>query len=240
MIESFVLNISPLFTSGKELVPVHRRWKQIVEQVNAMEGFTGKIVDSSQLWARIELDEALLVGAVQTPALSFAVTLGVVVLYFQELRTTSIVGLCVLCTIAAMYLLFLVVGWMIGPIEGLCTTMMIGLSVDYILHMAIAFVRADGSSRFAKAQGMMGETSSTVLGSAVTTATSAAVLLFCQIPLFNKVGAIVVCNSVSSVIVSLTLLPALMLVYGPKDDAQGKCVAWAKARFDRDLSLIHI
>ena len=75
--------------------------------------------------------------------------------------------------------------------------------------------------------------SSTVLGSAVTTATSAAVLLFCQIPLFNKVGAIVVCNSVSSVIVSLTLLPALMLVYGPKDGAPCKCTAWVKARFDR-------
>ena len=218
------INISPMFSTGLEIATVYSKWKQLVSDINSRPGCEGLITDTSDLWARIEMDEALLSGATYTPVLSFAVTVLLTATFFLDLCVISSISLCVLCTTASLYVVFLVTGWNIGPLEGLCTTMMIGLSVDYVLHMCIAFTSQEEQDRPERLKHMLREMSCTVLGSAVTTAGSASVLLFCTVPLFVKIGAIVVCNSVSGALVAVTLLPALLSVAGPTINRRTQCI----------------
>ena len=49
-----------------------------------------------------------------------------------------------ICFIVICCIGFMVsIGWALGTIEGICITICIGFSVDFVVHVAIAYVEAD-------------------------------------------------------------------------------------------------
>ena len=95
-------------------------------------------------------------------------------------------------------------------IEGLCITVLVGLAVDYCVHIALAFSEAEAvgvTDRLRHALVLMG---TTVLGAGCTTAVSSGMLLFCTLLLFQKTGTVMVLNAVVGMVAAIALFPPLM------------------------------
>merc|ERR1719424_126597 len=59
-----------------------------------------------------------------------------------------------------------------------------------------------------------------VFHSAITTGGSAFVLTFTELPLFNKFGKIICINTAVSIILTMTLVPAILASVGPLDHTE--------------------
>eukprot|EP00942_MAST-04A_sp_MAST-4A-sp1_P003305 g3305.t1 len=76
------------------------------------------------------------------------------------------ISFIVICCIGFM----VVVGWQLGTIEGILVTICIGFSVDFVVHIAIAYVESDATlKRYEKTKTALAEMGISVLGATLTT-----------------------------------------------------------------------
>merc|ERR1712194_624768 len=120
----------------------------------------------------------------------------------------------VLTVLASIQLL----GWSLGITEVIAAVMVIGLSVDYCLHVAIvwSFSPDEGytekQERFQHTSTTMGPT---IFAAAITTAVSATVMFFCQLSFFSKMATLIAVTILGSVMFALFFLLPLALVTTP-------------------------
>jgi len=76
-------------------------------------------------------------------------------------------------------------------------------------------VETDAQLRFWRVRQALSSVGVPVCSSAITTAGSAMFLTMCQLQLFKRFGEIIVINTVVSITLTLTLLPALLAAFGP-------------------------
>jgi hypothetical protein len=95
--------------------------------------------------------------------------------------------------VAALAAFMVVAGWSIGIIESVAFTIVVGLSVDYTVHIGVSYIHysrhwflADRDRREI-VQYAMAEIGASVVGGAVTTACSVLSLFFCTITFFRTV-----------------------------------------------------
>lgn len=109
-----------------------------------------------------------------------------------------------------------VLGWSLGIGEAIAAVMVVGLSVDYVLHLgqiishAVKEGHLTGEARFAFAARLMGPT---VLAAAATTGLSIAMLFFCQLDFFSKMGTLIVITVISALFFSLFFFMPLALLF---------------------------
>merc|ERR1711916_308172 len=109
-------------------------------------------------------------------------------------------------------------GWTLGIIESVCITVVVGLSVDYVVHFANSYTESyakDRESRVTDALTVMGIS---VFSAALTTIGSAIILLFTTILFFAKFGAFIVLSIFFSFLVSFFFLFAMLAAFGPQGD----------------------
>jgi len=131
---------------------------------------------------------------------------------------------------------FAMAGWKLGGIEAVSLSILVGTCVDYCIHMMEGYLEADpehaglqrnsatgmvtqhghtDSLRSWRMKHAMATTGIPVIHSAITTGGSALILTTTQLPLFNKFGKIICINTVVSITLTLTFLPALLASFGP-------------------------
>eukprot|EP01123_Difflugia_compressa_P013617 TRINITY_DN640_c1_g1_i1.p1 TRINITY_DN640_c1_g1~~TRINITY_DN640_c1_g1_i1.p1 ORF type:complete len:380 (-),score=48.66 TRINITY_DN640_c1_g1_i1:47-1186(-) len=112
-------------------------------------------------------------------------------------------------------------GYAFGLLESVAFTIVVGFSIDYSVHLGIAYMNQLKHSlgkphRITLVKGTVAEIGSTILGGAITTATSVLPLFFCQITFFTKFGQFVFVNIAASFIVTFTILLSILLMKGPR------------------------
>jgi multidrug efflux pump subunit AcrB len=116
-----------------------------------------------------------------------------------------------------------IMGWSLGVAESVAGIIVIGFSVDYVVHMAHMYTEAEEKTgatsridRFTYAAEKMGLT---IIGGAITTAGSGSMMFLCQMVFFFKMGLLVCMTILFSVIYSLGFFMALCVLWGPEHDA---------------------
>lgn len=121
----------------------------------------------------------------------------------------------------AFFPLLLTVGWQLGwqtivgiplnPITGVMTAMIIGVGVDYSLHIMAHYIRDKqaGLSSFDAASAAMRSVGRPVLSASVTTVFAFSVLGFSSLVPLRHFGIVAAMAVASAFIVSLTILPIL-------------------------------
>merc|ERR1711871_634092 len=96
----------------------------------------------------------------------------------------------------------------------------IGLSVDYVVHMAHMYVEAgelaDLSTRTERFHYAASKMGSTVLGGAITTAGSALFMLACQMVFFTKMSYLILLTIIFSFSFSFGWFMSMALLVGPE------------------------
>merc|ERR1712194_265822 len=108
-------------------------------------------------------------------------------------------------------------------LESIIFVMVIGLSVDYVVHMANAYLEANHESppildRKGRTQFMCKKMALSVLSGAVTSIGSSIFMCFAYIVFFHKFGIVVLWTILQSCLSALVFFVALMSLFGPEGD----------------------
>lgn len=95
---------------------------------------------------------------------------------------------------------------------------LIGLAVDYTIHMIDGYSRCPQSTRTERVHYMLEEVGVSVLSGATTTLGASLFLLFAIIYFFLKFGAFVFATIGFAMYHSLFTLPAMLAIVGPNGD----------------------
>lgn len=93
---------------------------------------------------------------------------------------------------------------------------LIGLSVDYVVHLANHYVESAYTSRFHKIRVSLKDLGISIVSGGLTTAGAGCFLLFATVVLFNKFAILIICTIIFSLIYSLFFFAALMHTFGPE------------------------
>ena len=94
--------------------------------------------------------------------------------------------------------------------------LLVGLSVDYVVHMAEAYYHAPNRDRMGKVQYMLEHIGVSVLYGALTTIGASIFMLFAQLQFFLQFGTFLLCTIGFSLVYSLTIFTAVLSMIGPE------------------------
>ena len=173
---------------------------------------------TSRTWALLDTEAELVLNAWSALGASLACAFGVV---FLAARSARLAGLATLSVgaVAASFVAFLVAtGHTMGVAESACVAVLVGLSLDYVLHVAGAFAEAPDSfsgNRRRRAFWATRATRGSVFAGASTTAAAAAFLLFkCDAPFFRTFGAFALWTAAVSSAFAVVVFPATCALWG--------------------------
>ena len=183
------------------------------------------VFQACDVWNRMGVEESVRYTARVSPGVSAAAAAVITLVSTRSVRVT----VAALVTIAAGLILMLGalvrLGWTFGVVEELCVTLLIGSSVDYCIHLAVAYSEAAvapswsadlsrDAARAERTRAALRTMAPTLTGAALTTAASSAMLLACRVEVLTKIGATVVANTVVGYVLALALFSSLMATFG--------------------------
>jgi len=107
-------------------------------------------------------------------------------------------------------------GWDLGTGEAIAATIVIGLSVDYTVHLGHMYVDSEDESREGKLTASATNMGVTVVAGGVTTLGAAVFMFACQLTFFSKMATLIAGTIAFSLLYSLLFFMPLCAVLGPQ------------------------
>uniref|UniRef100_A0A7S3IUB2 SSD domain-containing protein n=1 Tax=Strombidium inclinatum TaxID=197538 RepID=A0A7S3IUB2_9SPIT len=108
-------------------------------------------------------------------------------------------------------------GWEIGISESLAMVILIGFSVDYVVHLSADYMHSAHETRHEKIKQAYTEMGVSILSGAITTFGSGVFLFGGEMVFFNKFALLITSTIALSFFVSMMLFGALMHAFGPEE-----------------------
>jgi len=159
-----------------------------------------------------------------------AATMGVVLSLFMAFIVlivatrnwwVSLLGLANLMGISCVFLgIVPLIGWSLGENECIFLIAVVGLSVDYSVHLLHVYNSSAEKERLGRARDALSEMGISVTNSAITTLLASVILFNCGFYFFIQFGAFIFLVITFSIVMSISFLIPLLMVAGPQG-AQG-------------------
>ena len=107
-------------------------------------------------------------------------------------------------------------GWKLGVLESLNLTLVVGLAVDYVVHLADGYVQSRHHLRHDKVHDMLSHVGVSVLSGASTTLGASVFMLAARILFFFQFGIFMFSTIGLSVLYALFLFPTILCLFGPE------------------------
>eukprot|EP00551_Chaetoceros_affinis_P010007 CAMPEP_0203669662 /NCGR_PEP_ID=MMETSP0090-20130426/5962_1 /ASSEMBLY_ACC=CAM_ASM_001088 /TAXON_ID=426623 /ORGANISM="Chaetoceros affinis, Strain CCMP159" /LENGTH=1171 /DNA_ID=CAMNT_0050534389 /DNA_START=203 /DNA_END=3718 /DNA_ORIENTATION=- len=119
--------------------------------------------------------------------LGIAVAFVVLFVGTRKLHISIFATACILCVLISVIGSITMLGWTLGVIEAILLSILAGFSVDYVIHLAHAYVEAEGDTakRVKEAFSDMG---TSVFSGMLTSVVASIPLFFCTLTFFAKFG----------------------------------------------------
>jgi predicted RND superfamily exporter protein len=106
-------------------------------------------------------------------------------------------------------------GWNLGVSESIAVVMLIGLSVDYVIHLSSDYMHSSYQSRNDKIKQAFGDMGVSILSGTITTFGSGAMLFGGDIITFQKFAIFITSTIFFSFFISMLFFGALCHQWGP-------------------------
>ena len=123
--------------------------------------------------------------------------------------------ICVGIVLLSMLAVMAMRGWQIGVSESLSMVIMIGFSVDYVVHLSSEYLHSVHQSRNDKMKQAYSEMGISVVSGTFTTLGASLFLFGGQVQIFQKFGVLMSVTITFSFAISMMLFGALMHSLGP-------------------------
>lgn len=171
--------------------------------------------DGGDAWVFLVTQDLLMSGAFTGAGISLAVAFLVLWLATGNIIVTAVATLNMLCVTTCIMGMMYTVGWELGTIESISATVLVGLSVDYVVHIAQAYVEADAVQRIDRVRSALYEMGGTVFGGAITSLGASGMLFGCYLVFFKKFGGFMFMTIGFSFLFCFCFFLPLMLIMGP-------------------------
>merc|ERR1712224_587841 len=199
----------------KEQYTLFEEW---LEKLNREAPETGKgafHVAANSMWVWMHT-QTVFVSSALTGMITGTVLAFVVVLFAtRQILVAFASVLTILGVLVSVLGSMVALGWELGTIESICLTILAGFSVDYVVHLAHAYVHAEKKERADKVHSALDEIGVSVLGGMLTSASAAVALMLCQLQFFHKFGVFLILTVSMSWIWANVAFMASMALFGP-------------------------
>ena len=210
---------------ARELKDHYDSWEEEVKYLNSPGAAVSCVTyQTSASWPDMFLEINALNSLVYSLCLAGLVAFGVVLVFLGDFWLTFFVMSTMLASMVATLAVFWTARWEVGPLEAVAVSVVIGIAVDYCVHLAHAwgqlweYLNRNGyhdASREVVVHRIVVDLGLPLLAAAATTIGSTALLLACTIVPLTKFGLIMVISSTWSMLFSFFLFLPLLLALGP-------------------------
>jgi len=194
------------------------------EQVNypgaAPAGVKHIIITDSGLFSYFYLQKQLLSECIL--GIGLALFFAFLILnWATENYVIATIATCVISIIVVLVIGFTVmVGWKLGILESIIYVMVVGMAVDYVVHLGEAYLEAADvhHDRHSRARDMLETRGFSIISGAVSTLGGISILLAAFVLFFKKFAIVMFFLIFMSLIYSLIFFAAVMDSFGPSGD----------------------
>ncbi|KAJ3449434.1 sterol-sensing domain [Anaeramoeba flamelloides] len=166
-------------------------------------------------WVGMFTEEILVKVALTSIFISLAISYLIIVVSTDNIFTSFYAIFAIMGVVVSIIGMMVLLGWQLGTIESICLTIIVGISVDYIVHFCHAYNIADEDNRYKKMRLASTHLGISVVSAAITTLSSAFVLFFTIVLFFSRFGVYIWMTIASSVLWSFVFFFAILAVIGP-------------------------
>ena len=173
------LSIGDPKASREFKLPIYEAWQAVLADFSenkAPNGLKNIYQVSSFYWAWMESERAFFVNAINGMIVSICFSCIVILLATRNWIITLYAIHCVGFICATEMALQHLSGFEMGVAESIGTIMVIGFSVDYVVHLAAHYVHSAAITRFPRTTESLGEMGISIFSGAMTTTGSATFL----------------------------------------------------------------
>jgi len=185
------------------------------------------------VFAGYDLSEELVKGLMSGIAISFPLAFTVLLVSTRNLVVSFYAVSCVGgIVVSVLGFCKSAMGWDLGIGEAIAGVIIIGYSVDYVVHLAVIYREAADHghvTRDAKTTFAVENMGSTIFAGALTTAGSGMIMFFCFLVFFHKMAILICATIMFSFIFSMGLFVALLWLVGPEGTCGDICCNRSKA-----------
>lgn len=138
-----------------------------------------------------------------------------------SLLATLTIGLITCCVVGVIP----VAGWKLGVLESLNLTLVVGLSVDYVVHLAQGYVEAHEYKRLVRVQTTLSHVGISVLSGACSTLGASVFMFGAKILFFFQFGIFIFSTVGFSLLFSLAFFVTILGIVGPEGNV-GSLSPW--------------
>jgi len=213
------------------MFPRWQQWETLLDHLNANSP-TGinNSYQTSSTWQWMITEHALLRNAFQGMALAAVISFIVLLLTTRNILM-AIYSITMIAAIAISVLgVVSGLGWQFGMTVSITVVIMVGFSVDYVIHLGDGYMESQGRDTEQKTRQAMKKMGGSVLGGSITTFGTGAVLFFTSLVFFNKFAVVISTTILFSLVWSLVVFPAILVTVGPVGGSGDLRVWYGKLR----------
>eukprot|EP01083_Nonionella_stella_P009521 27380_1 len=203
---------------GAAMYEYYKKWDSFMADFNAGSPSSFKGIQSSSYYIRMEVEVAFLEGFVQSVAITIILCAIVMIFFTQNLYLVALVCVYILIICIWVVGLFGALEWPFGIIEIISVPTVVGLTIDYALHITHAYIHSPFPDRLRRTKSAINDLGSSVFASAMTTVSAMMILYFATIVIFSDLGWVVGSTTSFGVVLALFVCPPCLMYTGPEYD----------------------
>ncbi|KAL4237665.1 hypothetical protein ACF0H5_002379 [Mactra antiquata] len=214
------LTLGRFSTGYPEGKPVLDRWETFVQnEVQRMPpGLQNGFQLTKDYWHNLSVQKTIEDSAIQGIVIGILLAFPILTIATRNVIIGLFATLSMCCSTVCVIGIIPLAGWKLGLLEALNMCMVVGLTVDYVVHLAEGYHMSKHTDRKSRVQDMLEVMGISVFSGACTTLGASIFMFFAQIQFIIKFGMFMFCTIGFSLIYSLGFFTTLMGVIGPEGD----------------------
>jgi len=202
-------------------IAVRDEWDAFIAKFNANcpENLCNAVENVSLRWCWLETQKAFVRSAVQGILIAMPLAFAILMISTQNwiislFAIIDIIGI-MLCELSIMYLM----GWKFGVSESVAIVIIIGFSVDYVVHLANAYLESSANLREERLSFALLTMGISVVSGAITTFGAGFFLIFPPVIFFYKMGLLMISTVAISIFWAMCFFTSIVALWGPQGDS---------------------
>eukprot|EP00040_Diaphanoeca_grandis_P005674 m.33974 g.33974 ORF g.33974 m.33974 type:complete len:1031 (+) comp16909_c0_seq1:328-3420(+) len=196
--------------------PIHDYFERQIGTLPLVNGLI-KPKQMATEWTEMELELTLNRSVYFGMGVSLAIAFVVIVITTNDVLLSLMSVFTIGGIVVSLMATIVWMGWTISVVESICLTILVGLSVDYTIHLANSWRESSEKDRKRRVQETLLEIGISILSAAMTSVLACLPLLNTTIVFFSKFGIFIALTVVWSTLFSFGLFVALLAIGGPRD-----------------------
>ena len=170
---------------------------------------------TSECWVRMATELQAIRGTVSSIAVSLAFAVFATLIFTGDAFVALMALLSMLAIILAVIAILVALKVKFGIVEAISLTILVGISVDFSLHLAESFTRSHFTSRGLRGVDAVSRVGYPIFSAAMTTMSAVMPMLWCQVQVLVRFGQIIPLCIVMSLVYGVHFFLPMLMSFGP-------------------------